>query len=110
MPTGTPGEVAVIAQTAGLDRSGSLPVVVRNNTDSAVSGIELDRAGPPRRRVLAATGSSQGFEPAIVEPGEIAFGYVYFDYDAEVDGAEFELSVSSDDGAGFNLPAVISTN
>ena len=106
LPTGTPGEVAVIAQTAGLDRSGSLPVVVRNNTDSAVSGIEL--TGRARLDgALAATGSSQGFEPAIVEPGEIAFGYVYFDYDAEVDGAEFELSVSSDDGAGFNLPAVI---
>lgn len=106
LPAGTPGEVAVIAQTAGLDRSGSLPVVVRNNTDSAVSGIEMTG----RARVdggLAATGSSQGFEPAIVEPGEIAFGYVYFDYDAEADGAQFELSVSSDDGAGFNLPAVI---
>jgi hypothetical protein len=106
LPAGDSGEVTVIAQTAGLDGSGSLPIVVRNNTESTV--YQIDVTG--RARVdgtLAATGSSQGFEPAVVEPGEIAFGYVYFDYDADLQGAEYELAVTAESDTSFKLPAVI---
>lgn len=108
LPAGDPGVVAVIAHTGVLRRSGSLPVLVRNNTSKPVGQIEATG----RARLdgqLVGTGSSQGFQPALLQPGEVAFGYVYFSYDGLPDGVEFELSASGREPSDMfgKLPAIV---
>lgn len=94
---GTPGQLSVVAQAAGLDRSGSLPVVVRNMTNGpkanvAVTGTARDAGG-----ALVASGESQGFQPFLVGPGEIAFGYVFFSSAGIPDGSTLEFGISGAD-------------
>lgn len=43
---------------------------------------------------MVGSGSSQGFSPTILEPGEVDFGYVYFDQEIPAD-SELELTASS---------------
>jgi len=67
-----------------------VPVVVRNNTSRPVRGLEVtghahDGGGGHRW-----TGDSQGFQPVVVAPGEVAFGYVYLDTELPP-GASFDF-------------------
>ena len=94
LPAGDPGVVAVVATGAALDRSGSLPIVVRNNTANVIGRIEVTGIARDTVGTLSGSGSSQGFQPARVEPGEIAWGYVYFG-DITGEGLTFDLSASS---------------
>lgn len=94
---GTAGELTVVAQAASLDRTGSLPVVVRNMTDEPLAAIEATGTARDGAGGLVASGQSQGFQPFVVGPGEIAFGYVYFTTDGVPDGSTFEIAVTGDD-------------
>jgi hypothetical protein len=85
LPTGPPGEVAVIAsasltqliQPGGPD-SLEIPIVVRNNTAKTQSGIEVT-AIAQNGGVLVGTASSEGvLQPLVVPPGQIAIGDVFF--------------------------------
>lgn len=75
---GEPGQLSVVAVgTAQEEGETRVPFVVRNNTASVVYNVEAtgrvnDAGGQP-----IGSGSSQGFEPAALEPGHIGFGYVY---------------------------------
>lgn len=96
LPPGTPGEVSVVAHAGALERSGSLPVIVRNMTDRplidvGVSGVARDASGG-----LVASGEDQGLQPTVIEPGAIGFGYVYFGMDVQ-GAATFELTASGTD-------------
>lgn len=78
LPVGRPGVVALISEGARMDQSGELPVVVRNNTSHTVARITAAGTIKNASGKLIATGSDQGFMPNLVQPGEIAFGYIYF--------------------------------
>jgi hypothetical protein len=91
-PPGAPGELSVVAQAAALDRSGSLPVIVRNMTDEALIDISVTGTARDAGGGLVASGEDQGLQPTVVEPGAIAFGYVYFGFDVQ-GASSFELSV-----------------
>lgn len=62
---------------------------------------------------LFATGSSQGFEPAFIEPGEIGFGYVFFDADRDDEALiaaleyEFTIETSAPDSSFGSVGAAI---
>ncbi len=97
LPAGEPGKLSVIAQASTLDRSGSLPIVVRNMTDEQVARIEVTGTARDASGALVGSGSDQGLTPYLVGPGEIAFGDVYFGFDGVPEGTTFELSVSGAD-------------
>lgn len=105
LPAGDPGVVAVVAATASLDDSRSLPVVVRNNTANPIGQIEVTGIARDSAGTLVGSGSSQGFEPVLVEPGEIAWGYVYFG-DIIGEGLTFELSTNGEE-PGYFMPVEI---
>lgn len=106
LPVGDPGAVSVVTVAAALDRTGSLPLVVRNNTTKSVGAIDVTGIARDSSGGLAASGSSQGFKPVVVAPGEIAYGYIYFGDGVPAD-ATFELSVSADPVDEYFMPVLI---
>ena len=100
IPEGRPGELDVVLLGTLDDASGTVPVVVRNNTSSPAYNLEATGTARAPDGSLAGSGSSQGFEPATVEPGEWAFGYVFFS--AAIPGdAEFDITATADTEQGF---------
>ena len=106
IPAGDPGVLAVVATAAAADRSGSLAVMVRNNTADTIGQIEVAGLARDAAGNLAGSGSSQGFDPVVVEPGEIAWGYVYFG-DLTGDGLTFELTTNGEEPNTYFLPVEV---
>jgi hypothetical protein len=82
-PVGDPGKVDVV-QIGELSKDAggaTLPVVIRNNTDKGVAHVDLSAVARGSSGKVVATGSSQGFEPAQIQPGEPALGFIYFGAD-----------------------------
>ncbi len=82
LPTGEPGKVAVIAtgptELHGDRAPSRVPIIVRNNTNTVVGdpGVGAIARDPSGKTV--GTGTSQGFQPATMQPGQAALGFVYF--------------------------------
>jgi len=100
IPDGEPGVLAVVATGAALDEGSSLPVIVRNNTSKTIGSIDVTGLARDAGGNLAGSGSSQGFQPALVAPGEIAFGYVFFG-DVTGEGLTFELTATGEEPDSF---------
>lgn len=81
LAAGTPGKVAVIAVGSFEEHVNSplVPVMVRNQTSQTVAVDQVTGIARAADGSLLATGSDHGFQPRVVAPGEIAFGFVYFD-------------------------------
>lgn len=94
---GDPGKIAVIAQ-ATLDKSpgmdsATLVFAFRNNTDQTIGGVDWTataRSGGD----LVATGSNQGWSPAVIGPGEVGLSYIYFEAGGNIPdtGATYEFT------------------
>lgn len=76
-------------------------MIVRNNTSDTLYRLEAVGIARDTAGTLVASGSSQGFEPTILKPGEWAMGYVYFDIDALSGDETFEWQTQSDTAPGF---------
>lgn len=100
VPDGESGELSVVLQGLAIDDSGSLPVVVRNRTSDTVFNVEATATARGADGSLAGSGSSQGFAPTTVAPGEWAFGYVYFGGSVPA-GAEFDITATAETESGF---------
>ncbi|MHB1403921.1 MAG: FxLYD domain-containing protein [Thermoleophilia bacterium] len=84
LPTGQANEVSIVAQGSQIDEnglSGALPVVIRNNTSDPVIAISASATVRDAGGKLIASGQDQGFWPWLVNPGNIAIGYVFFSGD-----------------------------
>jgi len=102
---GEPGKLAVVfVGTPSGDFGSTVPVMVRNNTAMSVGNIEVNGTARAADGSLAGSGSSQEFEPAVLEPGEWGFGYIYFDSTLAAD-ATIEATARGDnatDGGPFS--------
>lgn len=92
IPDGSPGQLAVVL--IGSPDGGSVPVIVRNRTSEAVSFTVVSGTARDSSGSLVGSGESQGFEPAIIGPGEWAIGYVYFGWDDLPADATFDLAAT----------------
>jgi predicted small secreted protein len=95
----TDGEVTVAA-IASMDDSGSFPMVVHNGTDSPISRVEVSGAAVGSDGSTVSSGSSQGFEPNVIEPGGIGIGYVYVSLDLPEDVTLDQISIDYTTGLG----------
>ena len=94
LPPGTESEISVILE--GTNITQAVPLIVRNMTEDTVVNIEVAGLARDQEGALLASGSSQGFSPNLVASGEIAFGYVYFGFDADLGrAATTEWTVSA---------------
>lgn len=109
IPDGDPGQLSVVIVGAPDGTGGSVPVAVRNRTGTTLYSVEATGTARGADGSLAGSGSSQGFHPNVVEPGEWAFGYLYFSGDLP-DGATFDVTATASDDADFfsavDLPIV----
>jgi hypothetical protein len=88
IPAGEPGKLSVVLTGPPTGSFGSsVPVIVRNNEDEALTDIQVTGTAREANGVLAGSGSSQGFKPFTVQPGEWAMGYVYFSSEIPADAA-----------------------
>jgi hypothetical protein len=102
VPPGEPDALSVVFTGVPRGDMGStVPVIVRNNTDDAVGDLEVNGTARGADGALAGSGSSQGFEPSIIQPGEWAFGYVYFDSTVPAD-ATIEATARGDNPSESN--------
>lgn len=105
VPPGDPGKLTVVfTGVPEGDMGSTVPVIIRNNTAVAVGSIEVNGTARLADGALAGSGSSQGFEPTVLEPGEWGFGYIYFDSQLPAD-ASIEATARGDEhteGAPFS--------
>jgi hypothetical protein len=106
LPAGEPGAVTIVARGTAVDPRGAVNMVVRNNTSDAIGPVEVTGTARDGAGALVGSGSSQGFQPQVVAPGEIAYGYVYFDSDIAA-GSTFEFSVDAEPVDDYFLPVTI---
>jgi hypothetical protein len=92
VPDGEPSKLSVVV--IGRPGQGSVPVVVRNRTGKSLAGIDVAGTARDASGALIASGSSQGFVPENVKPGEWAFGYVFFGTEDLPGDAKFELAAT----------------
>jgi hypothetical protein len=107
IPDGSPGQLAVVL--IGSPDGGSVPVIVRNRTSEAVSFTVVSGTARDSSGSLIGSGESQGFEPAVIGPGEWAIGYVYFGWDDLPPDATFDLTATGQpvDGYFIELNATV---
>lgn len=74
---GEPGALSVVAVGTPDGEQTSIPFVLRNNTNGPLYNLSATGRATDGGQ-LSGSGEDQGVEPAVVQPGEIAFGYVYF--------------------------------
>ncbi len=76
-PEGEQGKLSIVYRALIPDDRDRLYLVLRNNTGGGIGRIDVMGAAYQAGK-LYATGRGQAFEPRFVEPGGLAYGYVYF--------------------------------
>lgn len=104
VPPGDAGKLGVVftgKAPEGMSLGSSIPVIVRNNTKDSMNGIEVTGTARGADGSLVGSGTSQGFQPAILAPGEWGISYVYFDTTIPAD-ATIETTTTGEktDGPG----------
>lgn len=86
------------AGTPAVAGGATIPLVVRNNTSEVVHGIEVHATAHGATGAIIASGSSQGFHPDTVQPGQITLGFAYFEQKGLPAGTTIEYQVTSEPG------------
>lgn len=105
-PAGDPGELTVISTGAQDELNDAVTIIVRNNTSDPIGRIEATGTARDAAGALVGSGSSQGFNPVVVAPGEIAYGYVYFD-GGFPEGSTFDIDVAGEEVGTYFRPITI---
>jgi hypothetical protein len=106
LPAGDPDELTIISTGAKDELSDAVTIIVRNNTSDPIGQIEATGTARDASGALVGSGSSQGFKPVVVAPGEIAYGYVYFD-GGFPDGSTFGFAVAGEEVDTYFRPITI---
>lgn len=99
VPEGEPDKLSVVV--TGTPQRGTLPVIVRNRSSETLYNIEVSGTARTAAGDLVGSGRSLEFFPGVVEPGEWAFGSVYFGSESLPADGQFDLTVSGDTKPGF---------
>lgn len=73
----------------------TLYMLVRNNTDTPITSVSVNTVVRGSDGTMLAVEDSLGsFDPKLINPGEVAFGYVYFSNFTLPDDAKFQYDVT----------------
>jgi hypothetical protein len=93
VPPGVPHEVEIVLTRP--DDTG-MSMVVRNGTADTLNNLEVTGVARDDAGTVVAWGSTQDFQPAIVEPGEWAMGYAWFELHALSGDETFDWNIEWD--------------
>lgn len=94
IPAGESGEISVVA-SGTLDRIGSIPFVVRNNTSDDVSSVKVTVTARDASGELAGVADALLVQPTFVPAGGLAFGYGFFGNVSLPPDVTFEFDVTA---------------
>jgi hypothetical protein len=79
-PAGKPGKLSVVFQApiAPSPYGTSIPIVFRNNTKVGVAHVDISATALDATGKIVGSGSSQGTAPSVVQPGQWAYAYIFF--------------------------------
>jgi hypothetical protein len=92
IPDGDENQLSVVM--VGRLGGDSVPIVIRNRTSEALSTLAVSGTARGADGALIGSGASQGFAPELLEPGEWAFGYVYFEGPNLPADAKYDLTAT----------------
>lgn len=101
IPVGEEGALSVVLIGEPDPASGSVPVVIRNMTASPLTNLEVSGTARDGAGKLMGSGSSQGFAPELVNPGEWAFGYVFIDGVKAAKDTDFDFTATGSEPDDF---------
>ena len=101
IPAGEDGALSVVVVGQADPASGTVPVVIRNMTATPLANLEVGGTARNGAGDLMGSGSSQGFAPELVNPGEWAFGYVYIDGVKAANDTAFDLTATGSEPDDF---------
>jgi hypothetical protein len=84
------------AALSGSSGSTTVPVIVWNGTSQTVNDVDVSGSASTHSSVVG-SGDSQGFMPENLKPGQVAFGYVFFETSVPAD-AKFNFSATASPG------------
>ncbi len=96
IPPMVPGKVAILETGRPYSKDGqsTVTVMVGNGTTGTISHLVVAGSAVDSAGKVVSTGESQGFSPWNVAPGQVSFGYVYFDSGVP-SGAKLQLSLTT---------------
>jgi hypothetical protein len=79
-PAGRPGQLSVVYQApiSSSPNGTSVPIVFRNNTKAGVAHVDISATATDMTGKIVGSGSSQGTSPSVVQPGQWAYAYIFF--------------------------------
>lgn len=101
IPAGKDGALSIVVIGEPEPASGTVPVVIRNMTSTPLTNLEVTGTARDGAGELMGSGSSQGFAPELVNPGEWAFGYVYIDGVTVSKDAKFDFTATGSEPDEF---------
>ena len=97
LPDGADGNLEVILTGP---YTSSLPIVIQNRTPEPLLRVEVSAVARLPDGSILVTGSDQGLNPNRVEPGEVAYGYVYLDGVDLPPDVSFEFTLDAEPADG----------
>lgn len=101
IPAGEDGALSIVVIGEPDPASGTVPVVIRNMTASPLTNLQVSGTARNGTGELMGSGSSQGFAPELVQPGEWAFGYVFIDGVKAAKDTEFDFTATGNEPDEF---------
>jgi hypothetical protein len=109
-PPGTAGKLSVVYQAPiSPQPSGtSVPIVFRNDTDAGVAHVNISASATDATGKIVGSGSSQGTDPSVVQPGQWAYAFIYFQSGpAATDKlSHFSFDTSPADASSYNTAPI----
>lgn len=110
-PPGQPGQVTVVYQAPIVPKETgtAVPIVIRNNTSKGVAHVDISASASDPTGKIVASGSSQGTDPSVIQPGQWSLAFIYFGPGTAVaagDKMTFSVKTSAADTSSYNTAAI----
>lgn len=110
-PAGAAGQVSVVYQAPiSPQQNGTLvPIVFDNNTSKAVAHVDFSATAKDPTGKIVGSGDSQGTEPSVIQPGQWALAYIYFESAGDLaanDTMTFNVTTMPADTSPYNTAAI----
>lgn len=110
-PQGQRGQVTVVYQAPIVpnEMGTAVPIVIRNNTSKGVAHVDIGASAADPTGKIVASGSSQGTDPSVIQPGQWSLAFIYFSPGTAVaagDKMTFNVKTSPADTSSYNTAAI----